>query len=115
MTQVDNFSFRETHSFIVHYLNEQKKLKNLTFNSVDEITKKAFACFDQYHFNENNAILTYFDSYETLTLLTTIPSPLEDGQARNLYIKYVSVRISLSHSILNFSILQGFSNLLYVQ
>ncbi|CAF0934115.1 unnamed protein product [Adineta ricciae] len=80
----------ETHSFIVHYLNEQKKIKNITFNSANEITQHAFACFDQYHFNENNAILTYFDSYENLTLLTTVPSPLEDGQARNLYIKYVS-------------------------
>ncbi|CAF0924439.1 unnamed protein product [Adineta ricciae] len=89
-TYLEKDRFAETHSFIVHYLNEQKKIKNITFNCANEIIQHAFACFDRYHFNENNAILTYFDSDENLTLLTTVPSPLEDGQAWNLYIKYVS-------------------------
>ena len=124
LSNSDRVSFRETyleqdhraetHSFIVHYLNEQKKIKDIRFNSANEIIQRAFACFDKYHFNENNAILTYFDFDENLTLLTTVPSPLEDGQARNLYIKHVSVKISSTQSILNVS-LTGFSHLFHVQ
>ncbi|CAF1591528.1 unnamed protein product, partial [Rotaria magnacalcarata] len=75
--------------FSVFCLSEKKTLNKKKYDSIDRLKADAFALYKDEQFDDDNAILTYFDENNSETLLTSVPKPQKNGQHKYIFIRFV--------------------------
>ncbi len=77
------------HCFNVYCLSKNETLTGKIYNSVDDIKKDTFAIYKDGGFNDDNAILTYFDDKNVEVLLTSVPDLPKKDDSKDLFIRFV--------------------------
>ncbi len=81
------------HYFNVYCLSKKEILKGKKYNSVDDIKKDAYQLYKDGSFNDDNAILTYFDDKNVEVLLTSVPDLPKKGDSKDLFIRFVCLLV----------------------
>jgi hypothetical protein len=60
---------------------------------VDDIKQDAYQLYKDGSFNDDNAILTYFDDNNVEVLLTSVPDLPKKGHSKDLFIRFVCLLV----------------------